>query len=155
MKKKNPYSIDKRRNLFLAWMLRTIFRRIEKTPQGIKRNRWPTIYRLVNPQWGQNKKEKCCHVMDWQLKWILYGCTNLDYSLSENELNIWQSHQFHHKSHGKLENGIYCKTRNPSKDENPKRHIFAIIICYSNDVIQLLTEELHRGLQTYETTRKV
>ena len=92
-------------------------------------------------------------------KSLLCGSTKVDNRMSKNTQNIQQSYKLHHKSHGKLKNGMSNKKTNPSKREKPKGNlpgifILTTVIFYINDATQLYTYEMHRGLKINKITRK-
>ena len=59
-------------------------------------------------------------------KW--YGLANVDNEMAEYIQNVWQIHELHHENNGK---------------HGPGGLTPATEICYSNDVIELYTLEMH------------
>ena len=80
----------------------------ERMSQGNRRDRRATVYRLTHPQREQNKREKCCHGVDWlkKKKGFRCGLSKLDNRLSQNVQHIWQSYKVYREKYGKLESGI-------------------------------------------------
>ena len=102
------------------------------------------------------KEKKCSHGVDWLQIDVWYGHADLD----KNVLDVWQSHKLHHESYGKRESGINNRRTNPSRWENPKRHlsrrlIFTNTICYSNDATQVYTKEFTGGNKFKKSQKKI
>ena len=76
----------------------------------------------------------------------------------EKVQNIRQNYKIHHESHGQLESGIRSSRINPSRSENPKRHLarrltLATTIFIVMMPLNYMLMKCTVGLQIYKTIR--
>ena len=130
------------RNLLLAFMPGYF----PKEQKGCRRGTGDQLY--IDQH---NLKETKTWRKDVVMAWIDYK-KSLLYDLqiwiigSRNERNIGSTHE----SNGKLESGISSKRTNPTRGENPKRHLpgrltLTTVIRCSNDATHLYNDEGHEG----------
>ena len=98
------------------------------------------------------KRRKISYGMDWQPKGLRHGSPLLDNWLFQNVQDIRRRHQVYRENHENLKSGIHRGIDGIAQVKNPVRDILGkyaitITICYSDDVTQPHTQEMHRRIQ--------
>ena len=114
-------------------------------------------YTLINTSSRIVKRDAEIFLWCWSIiKSIWYGPAKL----SQNVLDITQSHKVHRGNHEKLESGNDNWSKKLNWGKNPERYIpgrwtITITICDSDNAIQSLTWEMHRRIQTINRKKRL